>query len=305
MNGKNGRKIFVAGLAAVLTLSVFSGCGSGGGGGFAGGEDDTDLNGQDIYVLTREEGSGTRNAFIELFGIEEKDADGNKVDHTTQTAEITNSTSVIMMTVAGNKAAVGYISLGSLDDSVKALQVDGVEATADNIKNGDYAASRPFHVVYKEDSLNAVAKDFLAFIMSEEGQAVVEESGYISVGKEGAFEGINPKGTITVAGSSSVAPVMEKLKEAYEKVNSNAKIQVQQSDSSTGITSAIDGVCDIGMASRELTDDETGQGITPLTIAMDGIVVIVNPANPADGLTSDQIRSIFTADVTSWDEILE
>ena len=258
-----------------------------------------------VSVVSREEGSGTRGAFIELFGIEEADASGNKVDNTTPSAEITNSTSVMITTVEGNEAAIGYISLGSLGDSVKAVKVDGAEATIDNVKSGDYKVARPFNVVYKESSLNDLAEDFLNFIMSDEGQKVIEDNGYVSEGSEGAFTSTKPSGSITVAGSSSVTPVMEKLKEAYAAINPDATIQVQQNDSSTGISSTASGMCDIGMASRELKDTEASQGLTSLTIAMDGIAVIVNNANPAEDLTSDQIKSIFTGETTSWGDILK
>lgn len=300
---KNVKRIIAAGLTAALALTVLTGCGGGSDSGSAG-NDSPDLSSAEISVLSREDGSGTRGAFIELFGIEVKDADGNKIDNTTLSAEITNSTSVMMTTIAGNQTAIGYISLGSLNDSVKALKIDGTEASAENVKNGTYKAARPFNVVYKEDKLSDLSKDFLSFIMSDEGQAVIEENGYVSQGSEGAYAGTKPSGTITVAGSSSVSPVMEKLKEAYAAVNPDAKIEVQQNDSSTGISSAISGMCDIGMASREIKDSEADQGITPLTIAMDGIAVVVNKANTAEDLTSEQIRSIFTGETAVWGDVL-
>ena len=257
-----------------------------------------------ISVLSREDGSGTRGAFIELFGIEQKDADGNKVDNTIDSAEITNSTSVMMTTVAGNKAAIGYVSLGSLDESqVKAVLIDGAEATAENVKSGTYKVSRPFNIATKGDP-DGLAKDFIDFILSEEGQAVVEENGYVSEGNTGAFEGTMPEGKITVGGSSSVTPVMEKLKEAYTAVNPNATIEVQQSDSTTGMTSTIDGTYDIGMASRELKDEEAAQ-LTPQVIALDGIAVIVNKENPITELTSEDVLNIYTGVTTDWSEIAQ
>ena len=256
----------------------------------------------EITVLTREDGSGTRGAFIELFGIEQEDVDGNKVDNTTSAAEITNSTSVMMTTIAGNTSAIGYISLGSLDDSVKALKIDDVDATVDNIKNGSYKVSRPFNIATKGD-VSEVAQDFINFIMSEEGQKVVEDNGYISQGNNGAFSSTQPSGKIVVAGSSSVTPVMEKLKEAYAQVNSNATIEIQQSDSTTGMTSAMEGVCDIGMASRELKDSELEGGLNGTVIALDGIAVIVNNENPMDGMTSEQVQKIFTGEITDWSEL--
>ena len=257
---------------------------------------------EDISVLSREDGSGTRGAFIELTGVEQKDSDGSKVDHTIDTAEITNSTSVMMATAAGNKAAIGYISLGSLNDTVKALKVDGVEATADNVKNGTYTLSRPFNIATKGD-VSEVAQDFIDFIMSDEGQKVVEDNHCISEGSTGAYAGSKPSGSITVAGSSSVTPVMEKLKEAYLAVNPNASIEIQQSDSTTGMNSVIEGICDIGMASRELKDSEKEAGLTPTVIALDGIAVIVNNDNPTDNITIEQIMKIYTGEITSWADV--
>lgn len=256
-----------------------------------------------ISPVSREEGSGTRGAFIELFGIETKDADGNKVDNTTEMAEVTNSTSVMLTTVEGNEYAIGYISLGSMDDTkVKALNIDGAEATVENIKSGSYKISRPFNIVTKE-GLSEVAADFVKYIMSEDGQTVVEENGYISQGNEGAYEAAGLSGKVTVAGSSSVTPVMEKLKEAYVKLNPDVEIEVQQSDSTTGVTSAMEGVCDIGMASRELKDTEISGGVTGTAIALDGIAVIVNKENPISDMTSEQVASIFTGETTDWSEI--
>ena len=256
-----------------------------------------------ITVLSREDGSGTRGAFIELFGIEQKDADGNKVDMTTEMAEITNSTSVMMTTVAGNKSAIGYVSLGSLSDDVKAVLIDGAEATADNVKSGTYKVARPFNIATKGEA-DGLAKDFIDFILSDEGQAVVEENGYVSQGSTGAFEGTLPEGKITVGGSSSVTPVMEKLKEAYTALNANATIEVQQSDSTTGMTSTIDGSYDIGMASRELKAEEAAE-LTGTVIAMDGIAVVVNNENPVNELTSDDVLGIYTGEVTDWSEIAQ
>ena len=262
---------------------------------------DADFTGL-ISPISREDGSGTRGAFIELFGIETKDADGNKIDNTTDMAEITNSTSVMLTTVQGNEYAIGYVSLGSLNDSVKAVNIDGAEATVDNIKDGTYKISRPFNIVTKE-GLSDVAADFVKYIMSEDGQAVVEDNGYISQGNEGAYEASGLSGKITVAGSSSVTPVMEKLKEAYVAVNPDVEIEVQQSDSTTGVTSAIEGICDIGMASRELKDSETSEGVSATAIALDGIAVIVNQGNPISDMTSEQVRSIFTGETQDWSDI--
>lgn len=255
---------------------------------------------QDITVVSREEGSGTRGAFIELLGVEKEEEAGNKVDYTTEEAVITNNTNVMMTTVAGNEAAIGYSSMGSLNDTVKALKVDGVEATVENIKSGDYKVSRPFNIATKGE-VSEAAQDFISYILSAEGQAVVSENGYIPLDDAPAYAGKQVSGKIVVAGSSSVTPVMEKLKEAYAALNPNAEIEIQQSDSTTGMQSAIDGVCDIGMASRDLKDSELEAGLTGTTIAMDGIAIIVNPANPVDSMTVEEIEQIFTGAVTTWE----
>ena len=260
-------------------------------------------NTRDITVVSREDGSGTRGASVELFGIEEE-VNGEKVDMTTEEANITNSTSVMMSTVAQDEYAIGYISLGSLDDSVKAVKVDGSEATAENIKNGSYKISRPFNIATKED-LSDAAQDFEDFILSTEGQKVVEDNKYIPLDDVSDYKSNGASGKVVVAGSSSVSPVMEKLKEAYQAVNSDVEVEIQTSDSTTGMQNAIDGVCDIGMASRELKDSEKEAGLTPIVIAMDGIAVVVNNDNPTDELSSDQIKSIFTGDVLTWDEALQ
>ena len=250
-----------------------------------------------ITVLSREDGSGTRSAFIELFGIEQENADGEKEDMTTVEATITNNTEVMMSTVAGDPYAIGYCSLGSLNDTVKAVKIDGAEATTDNVSAGTYKVSRPFNIV-TGDSVSEVAQDFINFIMSADGQAVVSEEGCISVGEGEAFTSNGATGTVSVAGSSSVSSVMEKLKEAYEAVNSGATIEIQTSDSTTGITSAIEGSCDIGMASRDLKEEETG--VTATKIAIDGIAVIVNKENPVEDLTSDMVKQIFMGEVAAW-----
>ena len=256
----------------------------------------------DVTIVSREDGSGTRGAFIELFGIEEKQDDGTKVDMTTTDAQITNNTSVMLTTVADNEYAIGYVSLGSLNDSVKALKIDGAEATADNIENGSYKVSRPFNIAVKKDLDNEVAKDFMAYIMSTEGQEIVSNEKYIPVSDVEAYAGSKPSGKCVVGGSSSVSPLMEKLIEAYKKVNPNADIELQTSDSTTGMTSTIEGSYDIGMASRELKDDEASE-LEATVIATDGIAVIVNKANTSDELSADQVKSIYVGDVTTWDEV--
>lgn len=291
------KKILSLGLAALMTVFALTGCGADSNDGGTGTGTDA------ISVLTREEGSGTRGAFIELLGIEEKNADGKKVDKTIDTAETTNSTSVMITTVQGNKAAIGYISLGSLDKSkVKALKVDGAEAATDNVKSGEYKVSRPFNIATKGDT-TGVASDFIRFILSADGQAVVEKNGYISEGNTGAYKASGQKGKITIGGSSSVTPVMEKLKEAYVKVNPDVTIDVQQNDSSSGMKGAIDGIYDIGMASRDVKDSEKEAGLNTIKIALDGIAVIVNKDNTLDAITSEQIKNIYTGSLTKWSEI--
>lgn len=281
-------------LMAVLVMLIFCFTGCGNNGAF-----DAE---NDITVVSREDGSGTRGAFIELFGIEEKSADGSKSDKTTKEAVIANKTDVMLTNVAGDEYAIGYVSLGSLSNSVKALKIDGAEATAENVKNGAYKVSRPFNIATKGQA-SEVAQDFVNYILSADGQKIVSES-YIAVNDSAeAYSGTKPSGKIVVAGSSSVSPVMEKLKEGYLAVNPNVKIEIQTNDSTAGITAAIDGTCDIGMASRELKDSEISAGLTSTSIALDGIAVIVNPANPVSELSREQIKSVFTGKVISWSEI--
>ncbi len=250
-----------------------------------------------IHVVSREDGSGTRGAFVELTGVEDDNG-----DNTTVEAEIANRTDAVLTTVAGNEAAIGYVSLGSLNDTVKAVTVDGVEATVENVKSGDYTLSRPFNIATKGEP-TGVAADFINFIMSADGQAIVEEEGYIKVDDAAAaFTSDGSSGQIAVGGSSSVSPVMEKLKEAYEAINPNAQIELQTSDSTSGMTGAMDGTFAIGMASRELKDEEAAE-LTGTAIALDGIAVVVNPANTVENLTMDQIRSIYVGETTDWADV--
>ena len=268
-------------------------------------EESTDFDkSSDISVVSREDGSGTRGAFIELFGVEEKDANGEKIDYTTEEAIIANSTEIVMTTVAGDDYAIGYSSLGSLNDTVKAVWIDGAEPTAENINNGSYTIARPFNIATKGD-VSEITQDFINYILSADGQAIIEDNGYIKASDAAAFESNGATGKIVIAGSSSVTPVMEKLQEAYQKVNTGAEIEIQESDSTTGMTAAMDGTCDIGMASRELKDTELDGGLTPTVIAKDGIAVIVNKNNPIEELTKDQVKSIFKGDVTTWEEVEE
>ena len=254
-----------------------------------------------ISVMSREDGSGTRGAFIELFGIEKKDSNGKKVDYTTDEAAITNSTAVMLTSVAGDRYAIGYVSLGSLNNSVKAVKIDGTVPSIANINNGTYKISRPFNIAIKK-GLSGVAQDFVNFILSSEGQNVIAANKYIQVPSKD-YKSSKASGKVVVAGSSSVSPVMEKLIEAYKKVNPNAKIELQTSDSTTGVTNAINGTCDIGMASRSLKDTEKAKGVQEITIAIDGIAVIVNKENPTDNLTKTQVEQIFTGNTTKWNKV--
>ena len=279
------KKMISAFAAAVLLSTLFVGCAG--------------KNTSGINVITREEGSGTRTAFTELFGIKGEDENGSAEDYTVVTAETTNSASVMLLSVASDPNAIGYISMSALSEDIKVVIIDGVEPTAENVKNGTYKICRQFNIAVTED-ISETAQDFIDFILSDEGQSVVEENGYISQGGNGAYSGGAPEGTVTVEGSSSVSPVMEKLKEAYLEVNPNAKIVIQQNDSTTGTTSAVNGVCDIAMVSRELTESELSAGLASVSIAVDGIAVIVNPDNPVDSLSSEEVKAIYTGEITEW-----
>lgn len=300
------KKITATALFGVLAVSAFAGCGvanSSSNGSSNAGSDAAKFDAsKTISVVTREEGSGTRDAFTELTGVLVKDGD-NKTDNTTTSAVTINSTEAVITNVKDNEAAIGYISLGSLNDTVKALKIGGVEATADNVKSDDYAVSRPFNIAYKGE-LSDVAQDFVDYIMSSDGQKIVSDNGYVTVSENAAYSGKKPSGKISVAGSSSVSPVMEKLAEAYQKVNTNAKVEIQTSDSSAGMQSAMGGTCDIGMASRDLKDEEKS-ALKAETIAKDGIAVIVNNANTCDDLTLDQVKSIYTGETTVWSDIIK
>ena len=255
-----------------------------------------------ISVITREQGSGTRDAFVELTGVLVKDGD-TKTDNTAASAVTVNGTEAVITNVKGNDAAIGYISLGSLNDSVKAAKIENVEATAENVKSGDYKISRPFNIAYKGE-LEGLAKDFVDFIMSADGQKVVSDNGYVTVSENAAYSGSKPSGKIVVAGSSSVSPVMEKLIEAYKAINTGADIELQTTDSSAGMTAAIEGTCDICMASRELKDKEASE-LKSETIAKDGIAVIVNTNNTLDSLTLDQVKAIYTGETKVWSDVIK
>ena len=289
-------KVLSLGLICVMAAAVMlTGCGS---------TNDViveDPTGE-IIVISREDGSGTRGAFVELLGIEQKNEEGIKIDYTTLLAEVTNSTAVMIQSIYGNDNAIGYISLGSMTDMVKAVSVDGVAPSIDTVKEGTYPVARPFNIVYEEASLSEVGVDFLNYVMSEQGQAVVEEKGYVSQGNTGIYTPSNLSGELTISGSSSVTPVMEKIAENYKELNPNVTIEVQQSDSTTGVQSVAEGVSDIGMASRAIKEEEVALGLTPMTIAMDGIVVVIHNENALDNLTSEQSRDIYMGVVTDWED---
>jgi len=289
------RRFITASLAATLVVIAIiglMGCGSQGSAGNA-----------TVTAVSREDGSGTRSSFVQLFGIQGTNSNGKTIDITTAYAEVTNSTEVMITTVAGNKYAIGYISLGSLNSMVKALKVDGAEPTVANVKNGTYKIVRPF-IVVTTASLSALGQDFLNYIMSAEGQAVILNTGYVTVNDAApAYSGRNQSGTLVVAGSSSVTPVMEKLAEAYEAANPLVDVQIQESDSSTGIAGVTQGICDVGMSSRTLKDSELAQGLTPTVIARDGICVIVNNANALDSITSDSVKDLYTGAITTWGNV--
>lgn len=279
-----------------LVIGVVSGCG----------KDKAEPTGDEsssavtgaITVISREDGSGTRDAFTELMDI--VDADGN--DATVQTAEITNSTSVMMSTVKGNAKSIGYVSLGSLSDTVKAVSIDGVAPCVETVKDGSYKLQRPFKIAYIDGILSDTAKDFLSFIMSTEGEKIIGEEGYIGLDATDTYQPSGVSGTVSLAGSTSVAPVMNVLADKYKQLNPDVKIEIQESGSSAGIESALQGAVDIAMSSRELKEDEA-KALKAETIALDGIAVIVNAENDIDNLTSQQIKSIFNGEIKVWEDV--
>lgn len=279
---------FSLALAVLLVLGIITGCGG--------------ISKDSISVISREEGSGTRGAFTELFGIEEKDESGEEVDYTTDEATVTNSTQVMMTSVAGDPNAIGYISLGSLNDTVMAAKIDGIEATSENVMNGAYKIARPFNIITKGE-VSELAADFISYILSSEGQQIIIDNGYTAIGDMPAFTSAMPSGSLTISGSSSVSPVMEKLVEAYQKVNTGASIEIQESDSTTGVTDTVSGNCDIGMTSRELKDSEIAEGLESTVIAMDGIAVILNKENTVAKLSSEEVKAIFKGEITRWSEL--
>lgn len=294
------KKIIGMLLALATMAAVFTGCTDAGNGGSSnsGADAATFDTSSEITVISREPGSGTRGAFVELFGVEEEDADGNTVDRTTEGAEIASRTDVVLTSVASNPYAIGYVSLGSLNDTVKALKIGGVEATTDNVKNGTYGVSRPFNIATKGEP-TGVVKDFINFILSKEGQEIISGDYIPVVDNAESFTSDMSSGQISIGGSSSVTPVMQELIEAYQQINTNAQIEINQTDSSSGMNAAMDGTIDIGMASRELKDSEKAE-LTPVQIALDGIAIVVNPENTVEDLTTDQVKAIYVGDVTTW-----
>jgi phosphate transport system substrate-binding protein len=271
--------ISVVGLAALLIVSCAK-------------------NDEEITVVSREEGSGTRSAFTELAGV--VDAQGR--DMMTANAEISNNTAVVINSVIGNTSAIGYISMGSLNNNIKALRINGVAGTPENVTSGQYPIARPF-LIGTRGQVSDVAQDFINFMMSENGQRIVASRGYIGVGNSGEFVSSGASGRVVVGGSSSVAPLMERFREAYMAINSNATVEIQQNSSSAGIRALQEGICDIAMSSREFRPAEIETGIAPMTIALDGIAVIVNTENSINNLTLEEVRGIFLGEITSWGNV--
>lgn len=285
-------------LGVCLLFALFAGCVSS--------KDDTSSfdksSDEKIVALCREDGSGTRNAFSELFELIEEKQDGRKEDRTSPHAAVSNSTAVMLTSVANDPAAISYVSMGSLNDTIKALRIDGILADPEHVKDGSYRFSRPFNLVVR-DQLSLPAEDFMAFILSDDGQRVIEENDCISVGRQADYQPASVLGKVVVSGSSSVTPVMTKLAEAYQAIQPDVEVEIQQNDSSTGISDAISGVADLGMSSRALKENEWSEGVSSITIAMDGIAVIVHPSNPADNLSSEDIYSIYSGEISRWSDL--
>ncbi|WP_096013818.1 substrate-binding domain-containing protein [Campylobacter lanienae] len=254
---------------------------------------------ENIYPISREMGSGTRGAFVDIFDVKEQ-VGKKKIDATSKKAEVTNSTGVMITTVANSKNAIGYISLGSLNDSVKAVKIDGVAPSVENINNKSYTVFRPFNLAISSD--NELVNDFLGYTSSNQAKSIIQKAGYIAL-YNNEFSSKKPSGKIVVAGSSSITPLMEKLKESYKSINPNATIEIQQSDSTTGINSAIEKIADIAMVSREFKDSELKKGLKTQVLALDGLAVIVNKSNPIDSLSKDSVKKIFTGDITTWEKV--
>lgn len=253
----------------------------------------------DIHVITREDGSGTRTAFTEIAGV----VDENDDDIITPTATVQNGTNAVMQGVAGDVYSIGYISLGSLNDSVKAVSVNGVAAEADLVASGEYEVARNFNVTYGGE-LSEVAQDFWDFMFSAQGQELAVDEGYVAADASAPeYEAKGLSGDITIVGSTSVEPVIEAMSEAYRELNPDVSIDITAPGSGAGVTAAIDGTADIGMASRELSDEEQDQVTETAAIAVDGIAVIVHNDNPLEDLSLEDIAGIYLGDLTSWNGV--
>lgn len=257
------------------------------------------LMAENIYPISREMGSGTRGAFVDIFDVK-KQIGNKKIDATSKKAEVTNSTGVMITTVANSKNAIGYISLGSLNDTVKAVKIDGVTPSVENVNNKSYTVFRPFNLAVSSN--NELVNDFLAYIGSNLSKNIIQKAGYIAI-YDNKFSSVKPSGKIVVAGSSSITPLMEKLKEGYKLVNPNAIIEIQQSDSTTGINSAIEKIADIAMVSREFKDNELKSGLKTQILALDGLAVIVNKENSINSLSKESVKKIFTGEITDWNRV--
>lgn len=254
---------------------------------------------ENIYPISREMGSGTRGAFVDIFDVK-KQIGNKKIDATSKKAEVTNSTGVMITTVANSKNAIGYISLGSLNDTVKAVKIDGVAPSVENVNNKSYTVFRPFNLAVSSN--NELVNDFLAYIGSNLSKNIIQKAGYIAI-YDNEFSSVKPSGKIVVAGSSSITPLMEKLKEGYKLVNPNATIEIQQSDSTTGINSAIEKIADIAMVSREFKDNELKSGLKTQILALDGLAVIVNKENSINSLSKESVKKIFAGEITDWNRV--
>lgn len=257
------------------------------------------LMAENIYPISREMGSGTRGAFVDIFDVK-KQIGNKKIDATSKKAEVTNSTGVMITTVANSKNAIGYISLGSLNDTVKAVKIDGVTPSVENVNNKSYTVFRPFNLAVSNN--NELVNDFLAYIGSNLSKNIIQKAGYIAI-YDNEFSSAKPSGKIVVAGSSSITPLMEKLKEGYKLVNPNATIEIQQSDSTTGINSAIEKIADIAMVSREFKTNELKSGLKTQVLALDGLAVIVNKENSINSLSKESVKKIFAGEITDWNRV--
>ncbi|MBF0780971.1 MULTISPECIES: substrate-binding domain-containing protein [unclassified Granulicatella] len=301
------RKSFVKMLALVSIGGALAACGNNGSTSTSSSSSDTGKTTQqvvdlgEINVISREDGSGTRGAFIEIAGVTTK-VDGKEKDNTTKTATIQNNTEGVVSAVTGDKTAIGYISLGSLGDNVKAVKIDGVQANAENVVNGTYKLQRPFNIAWQKD-LSELGQDFITFIDSKQGQEIVTKSKYVSHVKDPKeYKASGKTGSLSVVGSTSVTPLMEKLVEGYKKLNPNVTVDITSNGSSAGMSAVMEKTADIGMASRELKEKEAA-AVEHKAIALDGIAIIVNKENSTDTLTLEQVKRIYTGQLTEWSQL--